>query len=659
MPDYTSGENIEKKVKVSPEVDKRLDVGKDQFEQLAAQVRSEYALAWKHQNPKVIEWQARLRLYNNQKRKKDAVGDTTLFTVFQTVLASLYNDRLMVAWGGKEEGDEETADNLNALSKYDYDQMLKDELDFIWIWDTLFFGRGIMALHEFKRDPKTKTFLPVPEVWDPMSFLRDPRATSINGGVCSRNAARFFGRELKMTKDEVRDHPHIFFTDFRTIKLGGGVKSLLESAEQARDDAQGRQRQKLKGEAALGENAEYDVTEWFTSWKGSKVTVWLANQRRKVIGFQELKGIDEWEVIDRPLYPTAHDWDGTSIPDLIEDKQRMRAVAQNLGIKAMKADLYPMYIYDQNKIKNKKDLDFDFNKFIPSDGDVAGAILPLRKAFPNLALLDFIYNSLDVSGQKATATPEIQQGMMSEKQRTLGEINIIASKVDTRYSLSAKIFGWSEKRFWRQWYQLYKRHFKADIDEKVLRIVGAFGPKWRPLTRENIVAKIDPDVTIESQVVSRARELEELQAMTQYLSLALQDPTSNRRWGFKKLGKLTGLEKDEIERLFPPTIDERIAEDQNESLSKNEIVPVLAEDDHNVHLEVHSKAADTDAKYAHCEAHKKALSVKKTRPELFPEEPEEAAFQAPGTSQIVPPSATPKATAPRPIKPSQTSGVRK
>ena len=649
-------EDIEKKPVVSPEIDKKLDVGQDQYEQLAAQIQSEYVLSWTHQKPKITEWEARLRLYNNQKREKDTAGDTTLFTVFQTILASLYNDRLMVEWLAMEEGDEETAENLNALSKYDYNQMGKDELDFSWIWDTLFFGRGIMALSEFKRDPKNKTFIPVPEVWDPISFIRDPRATSVNGGVSERNAARFFGRELKMTKQEIQDHPHIFFKDFRTIKLGGGVRSLLDDAEQARDDAQGRQNQKLKGEAALGENAEYDITEWFTHWKGSRVKVWLANQRKKVIGFQELK-TDYWEVIDRPLYPTSHDWDGTSIPDLIEDKQRMRAVAQNLGIKAMRADLYPMYIYDQNRIKNKADLDFGLNKFIPADGEPQSAILPLRKAFPNLPLLDFIYNSLDISAQKATATPEIQQGMQSEQSRTLGEINIIASKVDTRYSLAAKVFGWSEKRFWRQWYQLYKRHFKEDIDDKVLRIVGAFGPKWRPLTRENIIAKIDPDVTIESQVVSRARELEEQQTLTQYFSLALQDPTSNRRWGLKKLGKLSGLEKDEIERLFPPTIDEMIAEDQNKSLSQNKTVEILAEDDHNVHLEIHSKAAATNATYAHIEAHKKALSVKKTRPELFPEEPEETAFQAPGTTQIVPTPA-PKA-APRPIRPSQTSGVRK
>ena len=51
--------------------------------------------------------------------------------------------------------------------------------------------------------------------------------------------------------------------------------------------------------------------------------------------------------------------------------------------------------------------------------------------------------------------------------------------------------------------------------------------------------------------------------------MALQEPTANRRWGLKKLGKLNGLKKDEIERLFPPTIDEQVAEDENEMLNEN------------------------------------------------------------------------------------------
>ena len=50
------------------------------YETLAKQIQTEYELAWKHQRPKKVEYEKRLKLYNNQKRNKKAVGDTTMFT---------------------------------------------------------------------------------------------------------------------------------------------------------------------------------------------------------------------------------------------------------------------------------------------------------------------------------------------------------------------------------------------------------------------------------------------------------------------------------------------------------------------------------------------------------------------------------------------------
>jgi len=630
----------------------------DPYADLAKQCEAEYNLSWLHQKDKKDEWAVRLKLYNNQKRDKEAVGDTTMFTILQTVLASLYVDRLMVNFGGREEGDDEQAENLNAMAEYDYEDMGKDETDYYWDWDTLFFGRGILDCHTYLRDPDKNIFLPVGEVVDPIILLRDPRAVSFNGNKLGSGAARWFGWETKMNKQAIEESEHkVESFTMDQLKFGTMTKSLLSDATEARDQAQGRQTQKMLGEENLGANAEYDIVRWHTWYKidgkVQKVRVWLANQMKKVIGVQIL-GDDNWKMVDRPLYPTSHDWDGTSIPDLTEDKQRARAVAQNLGLRAMKADLYPMYIYDSNRITNRHDLDFNFNKFIPMDAQgkpVGESILPLRKAMPNMPLLNFIYTSLDISAQKATATPDIQQGIQSEKDRTLGETNLIAGNVDTRYSLAAKVFGWSERAFWQQYYWSYKENFAEDIDEKMVRIVSAFGAKFRPFTKENLIPKhLDPDIKIESQILSRAKMMEERQSMTSYLSLALQDPTSNRRYGLKTLGKLNGMKKDEIERLFPATIDERIAEDQNVFINRNELVPVLTEDDHNVHLEIHSKAADTPAKAVHVETHKRALSLKKAKPELFPQEPEAATFQPAGTEKL-----TPTNMATKPIAPSKTA----
>ena len=323
------------------------------YKALAEQCKSEYTLAWKHQKPKKDEWEIRLKLYNNQKRDKSAVGDTTMFTVMQTVLASLYVDRLNAEFNGREEGDEETAENLTSLAEFDYDEMGKAQLDYDWDWDTCFFGHGLMSMEEYERDPENNVFVPMPSVIDPILWLRDPRAVSVNGNRAGHGAMRFGGYEIKMTKQDMLDHPDFFKDElkFDEISHGGGTESLLEDAKEARDNAAGTQPSlKNEGELALNDNAEYTVTAWYTYYKDSedgkpeKYKVYLINDRAAVVGLKKIERKKGRRIIfplvDRFLYPTSHDWDGTSIPDLTEDKQRARAVAQNLGLKAMKADLH-------------------------------------------------------------------------------------------------------------------------------------------------------------------------------------------------------------------------------------------------------------------------------------------------------------------------------
>jgi len=141
------------------------------------QIDTEYQIAWRFMKPKFDEWALRMKLYNNQKRDKEAIGDPHMFTIHQTVLASLYMDKLNVSFLGREDGDNDFADNLNALAQYDYDDMGKDISDYEWDWDASFFGRGLEIFMDFDRD----TLTPIPEVIDMATWLRDPRAKSVNG----------------------------------------------------------------------------------------------------------------------------------------------------------------------------------------------------------------------------------------------------------------------------------------------------------------------------------------------------------------------------------------------------------------------------------------------------------------------------------------------
>jgi len=287
-------------------------------------------------------------------------------------------------------------------------------------------------------------------------------------------------------------------------------------------------------------------------------------------------------------------------------------------LRGAKSNLHPMYLYDQNKIRARSDLDFGFNKHVPVTGDPNGAVAAIqRKTVGQEA--DYILGLLDVAAQRATATPEIQQGVQSTQRRTATETNRLAANVNTRYSLSAKIFGWSETRFWEQWYSLYKRHFAKDIDEKVVRITGALGTRFRKLTKDNIEMQADPDVTITSTVVADQERLLKLQMYTNWAGILLSDPSSNRRGIMRQFGRLSGFTNEDINHALPANIHELKARQENDMLDGNRMVEVDVLDDDMAHMEEHNKAADTPAKYAHIEAHKRAMMFKLENPQYAPQ----------------------------------------
>lgn len=586
-------------------------------QRIIRQVNDEYELAFKFNDAKRQTQLLRLKLLNNQRRDQAAVGDPLMFTVFYTIHAALWDDMLMQTWEGRGgSGDEDVEENLNAMSAYDYDLMRKAELDYFWNWDAEFFGRGLLLLMEFDRI----RMVPVPELLDAATFIRDPKAKSVNGyGIRGEGAMRFGGWPIGASYWELKNNP-AFFNVSSLRKDKEVVKSLMDQAREARAEAFGND-MFYPQEEALGkyDNYEFQLLNWVTHIKGKKFLVTLGNQRTTLVRLTDISKYDNrWPIEDRTLYPMSHTWDGVSIPDLTEDKQRARALLANLGLKSAKSDAMPQYVFDRTRIKNKNDLNWRHDKFIGVDGRVDNAIMPVQKSTAH-QYVTLIMDALDQAAQRATATPEIQQGMPQGDRRTLGEINLVSSKVDTRYSMSAKLYGLSDARFWNQYYRLYKIHFKDKIDEKIVRIQGALAPVWRKLTRENIVAEQDPDVRIESKVISESKRQRAQQAFMSFASLAIQNPANNRRYLERQLGKLQGLTKEQLDMAFPKTVDELQAEDENVLLNNNKLAPISVRDNHMEHINVHAKAADTPARMTHIRKHREAMIMKRNHPEMFPE----------------------------------------
>src|SRR5258708_23828237 len=565
----------------------------------------------------------RLKLFNNQRRDQETVGDNTLFEVFQSVFSVLYNDELTSEFVGRLDAHKDKADGLNNVAKFDYDEMEMPVVNYEWDWDTLFFGSGYLQNSEFDRE----RMVPVPEVWDPMTMLHDPDATSVNG-FRSKNAARFFGREIMIRRVDAEELKSVF--DLDLINTTRPRKSLFEIARQSREDAQGLNNQIKYDEALLKTNARLPIIEWYTWWKddeytggkAKKVMVWLGNDMQKICRFKVIEN-KRWPLIHRKLFAQSHQWDSVSISDLIEDKQRLKATLMNLGVKMMKSDLFGMYIYDKNKVKNKGDLNFDIDKMVPVElkqgENIGNVIHPMPKASPNLQLFNWIMTIISSEAGNASGISASQPSRNPKGgKKTATQQSDETSAMAGRLSLTSKGWGWSEKEFWKSWYEQYKTHFKS-YDEKLVRINSIYGYQYKYFTKDDFVsADFDPDVFIKSRLQSEQERMTSRNELMQFGQLLGTAPGTNMRYFIKKAGRLSKVSEQEMERLLPPTPDEVKAKYENADLEDDKQVSISPEDNHEQHLEVHAKGEQTHAMIVHVITHQHAMELQKTRPDLFP-----------------------------------------
>lgn len=580
-------------------------------QKLHAQVSEQFRDEFKVANDYIKPWREKkrgyLKLLINQRKNPKKVGDTLMFTTHQTIVASLYKDRLDAEWMWREEEDEDRAEQLNALWEFDYDEMGKAQHDYGKYWDACFFGIAFEDWSHFDRQSLT----PIPDLWDPLVTLIDPSALSINGNRLGRGRMRFGGREITRTMEEMQGHGG--FINLKKLETDTQKTDELRESKQARDEARGLQ----IGFEDVKKQKLYPLVQWFTCIDGSDYLVEAGNEGNTIVRLQKLT-LDYWPLEASRIYPDPHTLWTPGCPDFTEDKQRARAVLQNYTLDAAKLDVLPMWLFDKNKIKNKQQLrDWKAGKMIEGENLDGNAIFPMTK--PSIhQFSQGIMQELELNAQKALATPEIQQGILFAQKRTATEIAEASANVDTRYQLTASLFSQSEQNGAYMWYDQYKRHFKNGIDKKTVRVIGAFGPKAIPVTKDTFDFKKDPDVKIESRFVSQAKKKEQRAMMSMFGNVLINTPGSNMREFAKKMGRLM-MKKDELERLLPPTLDEMRAEDENEKLNVNTLQGVEIEptDNHQTHMQIHGKAGDTKAKFAHIEAHKKAMMLQRNNPELF------------------------------------------
>lgn len=580
------------------------------YDNAIAQIKEEVRISREYVKEKRVEWRSRFKLYNNQRKQKDKIGDTSIFNVMTTMLAIYYSDEMQVSFQGREVGDTTAAANVENTAKFDYDEMEMDIINYQTQWDRLFFGVGIRQCSEWNSESKT----PMPKHISALSWLPDPK-----GGMDAKKF-RYMGFEVEYSRDEMTEECGFF--NLHLLQR----KSAQQGTEKEQDRAYYREAQGLSNveHQNLGneDNEAYDMVDIFTILKGSdgirrKYLVTVDDACKNIFRLEEIEAVTPKEknnpaLVPFPIslnyyMPQTEDPFGVSIPDLVEDKQRAKSIFKNLRIAAEKANLYPMYLYNRDKILNRRDLDFAFNKFIAVRGDVGdGVVSPINKAPSRLGESLNNEAALDADIEISTGASKNTQGVMSEQQRTLGEQEIVQANANLRYLLGSKINAWGERRFWKLWYRLYQQNFPG-TDIKVIRIQSALGSQFSKITRKAFITNQDPDIFIGSKLETEQKRNRDRMAFSSVAPLFFADPTlplSSRNFSKRHLLRLNGLAPEMIAIMVPDTPDEYRAKMENELLSKNNTEPeVDIREDHLSHVVIHSQAERTDATMAHISAH--------------------------------------------------------
>lgn len=579
---------------------------------------------------------AQIVLMNNLQRGDENIASTMLLTLFNRILSNLYDDKMQVKFVPAEEMDAKKVNSLNILAQNDYREMDKAKLDYDWMWDTLFFGKGYMETMRF--DQKRKIM--EPHVINPLAFGYDPFFSDTQEW-------RYYWKwitksywELKKliangTITEIDDPKQIpsgidpYLWDYKVTR-----EQAKNATPQANDTYQGDVYQILE----FYGHADRDYAKYKVE-RGDKCVFWIDRDFSKILWMRklDLKDADDgkdsrWPVVVKEAFREPHSTVNFSVADLLEDKHRARSVLLNLAFIAAKDKANPIYMYNPDNVKDLSQLfSRQINQHIPVT-DLTNAVSPLNTSNPMDNGLMAFMQILNQEGNDPIGTGMSLNPVKKGKQSAT-DTAIQQQLNDLAQSLQSKVLQFGEEQFWGDWYNRYKRYTKSG-DVKLATIVGVKGMTFESIDLGDIHTKYPPKTLVFSAKEAEYKELVLRRELTQLRGDFAQNWTPDAIRNFDKHVLLPKFLQDPniIDVLVPNTIDEIKAEQENEMINDGSKLPPVSEsDNHEQHLAVHYQAKNTWSKWIHIAWHEEMLGLQKKQqqqPQLEQQSPQDQ--QKPG-----------------------------
>ena len=564
-----------------------------------AHCKAEYQLWYNFVNMRRIKFRDRRRLYNEVLKDPDKVSTNDIYAVMQTLLAIYYMDDLMVNFLPRNPWYDEMADNIQNLAKFDYDEMDMNTLTYRTQRDRLFYGVGIRQLMWYDEQRQ----VPMWDVKDPLTWIPDP------AGSHSTDRFRFMGFESKGREEDLT--PELGYFDIEKTQIGFNPESQLTDIAESQPRA-------LNIMPEWIENGYRAIYYHFTTIKGIKYLVVMWYPTAGIIKMEKIMAMSKAEkknpkLIKFPVVLNYYDplrWDpfGTSIPDLIEDKQRARSRNFNLNlIKSTYEALGGITLYNPYAVRNANDLE------TPTVGK---KYIPVNPEFSWWRIDNIIYDTNNANKINPDSTASIealrqeeynstnidttQMGIQWDTSQTATANQNIQLNANVKFLLKNKINAWGEKDFWTLWYKCYRVAFSG-ADEKFIRLNSNRAIKTATLKRNDFITEYDPSVQIVSKSEHLQQQREDKANFMAFAPMLLQDPNIpklSRTYILRKICKLNWADRDEILEEVPPYLEELKAKDGAILIDMGRAPAKITNmnEDHMTYLMIYSWCEDSDVK---------------------------------------------------------------
>lgn len=545
-----------------------------------------------------------LKLYVNQEKEAESISDNTLYSTMQSWMATTTSDQKSVAWLGREWMDEDIAENLNALSKFDWEEMNMPEKEIKRRFHEGMFGVSILQKTGWKNNKPTW------EVRDPLAWLPDKK-----GWMRTKNFSyMYFDCDVPAYSLKKKDW---YFNLDIVEEASKGSEITIQN-----DIASTQPRLMQNGLAESDGNELVNIKDGYTRIDGVPYIVTLC--ANVIIRFEAIKPItqiekDDTTEIDFPVVlryysPLPNDPFGISLADLVEDEQMAMTILKKLKLLQEKDLALGDTILVSNKVKNRTDLlkapSLSRRRFISVDSDNVGQ---MTAPIPKWQGASDWYNfeqKLRSDAQLATGISNIQAGVTEDTKRTASEIQAAQRNANARFLLGFQIQLIADKDFWKLWYRCYKEYMD-DKSEKVVRITSWLTPKVSVFKRKDITIE-DPDVVMDSEENIRriGNDIRDSWLATYNFYMADPDiPNISKALFKRKFYQITQkLTKEEAYQRIPPSASELTAWEDVKLLNNGgEMITPQPWDDNYTYLMIYQSAEDSKEKFASIEMRKLSI----------------------------------------------------